>query len=841
MRSFFLLGGFAALFIVLGLGYSTLTPIFENSDETLHYPYLSHLAAGQGLPLALPNQLWGQEGTQPPLYYAIVAATTFWIDDGNLLDFLQPNPHWRFTDVRALINDNQNVVLHGPMDSFPYQRAALAIHFGRWWSLFFGLVTVICTFFIGRHFFPHHLPLVATATALTALTPQFLRVSATVSNDSLSAALAALTVLVALSLTRRYLSLAMVNEQLTMNNELSSTPPSLQSFNLPIFHPSTLLFLRLHSKQAFHPFGFAQGKPSNPPILRPSIPPILQSSHLPLLLGLLSGLALLTKLSSLTTGVLAGAIIMWLFVSYRQPFRTALIWLLIIGAMMALLSGWWFWRNYQLYGEWLAIETHLNLAGRGNLGLRDIWQLRHEIERAYWGTFGWGQIRLPEWVYVTFGWFVRLGFIGLLAGGVVRLWAGQPRSIDPSGASVHLTQPANRGSAPAEFSTLIFLVFWTGLSLALYARWVMVVGSVSHTRLIFPAITAISLLLAWGWHTWWPRPWGWVLSSLVAFSLLAVNGYSLGWLIGPAFRPNQQPLDRATAMDLTFLDNLRLVSSEIETRPAPANMVAATSGSLPSAQMGDLVTIGVEWQARRPLAKNYSLAALLLAPDGQVLARRETFPGLGLRPTRYLAPGETFTDIYPLELTRDVPTPLVARAVINLFDLSSPEQAGFPAVDPQGKEVTPLAGQIKIVPREWPVYQPAQTTQINFSNAIALVGYDLAVPAASPEKPLAVTLYWRSLAPVTEDYNLFIHLLDREGNQLNQADGPPTGNTYPTRWWAPGEIIADTHHLPAEPDLAHLRLGFYSLTTGQRLPVIESSLPTTDHGIEINVAMKNEK
>ena len=68
------------LFVVLGLGYSILTPVFENSDETLHYPYAKHLADGHGLPLAIPNQLWNQEGTQPPLYYAVVAASTFWID-----------------------------------------------------------------------------------------------------------------------------------------------------------------------------------------------------------------------------------------------------------------------------------------------------------------------------------------------------------------------------------------------------------------------------------------------------------------------------------------------------------------------------------------------------------------------------------------------------------------------------------------------------------------------------------------------------------------------------------------------------------------------------------------
>ncbi len=57
------------LFLILELGYSPLIPLFENSDETLHYPYIKHLANRRGLPLAIPGQLWGQESTQPPLCY----------------------------------------------------------------------------------------------------------------------------------------------------------------------------------------------------------------------------------------------------------------------------------------------------------------------------------------------------------------------------------------------------------------------------------------------------------------------------------------------------------------------------------------------------------------------------------------------------------------------------------------------------------------------------------------------------------------------------------------------------------------------------------------------------
>ncbi|RME76530.1 MAG: phospholipid carrier-dependent glycosyltransferase, partial [Chloroflexi bacterium] len=298
----------AVLFVFLGLGYDLLTPVFENSDETLHYPYVKHVADGYGLPIAEPGRLWNQEGTQPPLYYALAAAATFWLNTDNLPDLLQRNPHWLFTEVRSLLNDNQNLVLHGPMDAWPYTRAALAVHIGRWVSLLFGLLTVLLTWRLARILFPDDLPLAATATALVALTPQFLRVSATVSNDSLSAALTTLAVLLAYRFTA----------------------PERQA--------------------------------SGPESLWP-----------PFILGLVAGLAVLTKLSSLSTVVLVAFIVFWrryfLAEIHDAPGQKLLRWWAVIGLTVLLVTGWWFFRNYRLYGEWLATDIHLNLAGRANISL----------------------------------------------------------------------------------------------------------------------------------------------------------------------------------------------------------------------------------------------------------------------------------------------------------------------------------------------------------------------------------------------------------------------------------------------------------------------------------------
>lgn len=772
------LWGFAVLFIGLGLGYGTLTPIFENSDETLHYPYAKHLADGQGLPLATPGQLWNQEGTQHPLYYAIVAASTFWIDTDNLPELLQRNPHWLFTEVRAVINDNQNLVLHGPMDAFPYRRAALAIQIGRAWSLVFGLATVIAAFLLARHLFPRDLPLTLTATALTAFNPQFIRVSTTVSNDSLSAALTTIAVLAALKFTEP--------AYLYRSKEYRASPR-------------------------------------------------LPRSPAPLLLGLLCGLALLTKLSSVTTLIIVALILFGrlLFLSelHQSPWRMFAGWLGMMILVTGLLTGWWFWRNYTLYGEWLATETHLNLAGRDHLSPAEVWRLRAEIERAYWATFGWGQIRPPEWVYQGLFWLVRIGLVGVLAGlaGRVGQWP-RPRPLP-----LRLDQ--------IELEKILLLAGWAGLNVALYLRWVMAVGSVSHSRLMFPAIAAISLLLAVGWHALLPRRWAGGFSAGLIILLLALNVYSLGWLIYPAFRPEgrvEETVERLAGgpLNLTFLNSLQLRTGQVYPQaagpgtPKPARQV----------QTGEVALIEAEWKVMATPAENYSVSAVLLGPDGRVLARRETYPGLGLRPTRYLSPGQVFGDTYPLRLAQPITEPLVAHATLSLFEVESATRAGFPALNEQGQAVTPVVGQIKVVPAVWPVYQPEQTAQVNFGDVIRLTGYDLAdlspeISSTGQEEqvPAQLTLYWESLAPVEPDYNVFLHLLDGNGQIVAQADAPPTNQAYPTSWWAPGEIVADRRLLPVSAGVTTIRLGLYDLGSGQRIPVVESSLPEQDSGVEISL------
>ena len=187
-----------AAFLLLGIVYAATVPLFEAPDEQWHYAFVQHLAQGQGLPeQTLPlKHLARQEGSQPPLYYSLAAALTFWINTSDYPAIIWENPHYGF-DVPGIVNDNKNLFIHSAVENFPYQNTPLAIHLARLVSLVMGAVAVYFTYRLTLLLPPLTTPTLTTArataaAALIAFTPQFLFVSGAVSNDSTVVALCAI-------------------------------------------------------------------------------------------------------------------------------------------------------------------------------------------------------------------------------------------------------------------------------------------------------------------------------------------------------------------------------------------------------------------------------------------------------------------------------------------------------------------------------------------------------------------------------------------------------------------------------------------------------------------------
>jgi hypothetical protein len=179
-----------ALFCILGIVYSVAVPIFEASDELWHYPMVQHLARTWTLPVqpldpGTPSGPWRQEASQPPLYYALSAALTAWIDTSDMEQVRHLNPHVAAGEVTP-DGSNVNLVVHNPaLERFPWKGTVLAVHLVRLFSVALGAWAVYLTWALVRELYPGPPWLALAAAAITPSRRCYLFISASVNNDNL--------------------------------------------------------------------------------------------------------------------------------------------------------------------------------------------------------------------------------------------------------------------------------------------------------------------------------------------------------------------------------------------------------------------------------------------------------------------------------------------------------------------------------------------------------------------------------------------------------------------------------------------------------------------------------
>lgn len=123
---------------------------------------------------------------------------------------------------------------------------------------------------------------------------------------------------------------------------------------------------------------------------------------------------------------------------------------------------------------------------------------------------------------------------------------------------------------------------------------------------------------------------------------------------------------------------------------------------------------------------------------------------------------------------------------------------------------------------------PAATPlDIQWGEAIHLVGYERRPDVLHPGDTLDLTLYWRTEEPQPVRYKVFTHLLGETWNAANsnfiwgQVDSEPAGGAAPTTTWTPGALVADHYRIPLAADAPagdyRLEVGLYNIVSGERL------------------------
>ena len=591
-----------AAFLLLGAWTSVVVPLGEGPDELPHFTVTRYIIQH----MRLPDTAAEHESFQPPLYYLLSASLTFWIDTS---DFVVKAD----ADYDPFAPDApKTLLLHTRAEWFPWQGWALAWHLMRLLSLAMGAVTITA---IGAT--------VAAATAdaglglcaaaLAAFLPGFIFMAALVSNDNLAAMLAAL---------------------LCWRIALLLRPGAASAAaNAPGARPAA-------------------------PRRAAGIDSHVLDTRSALLLGLLLGLALLAKTSMLAFIPTLG---LALLLAKARLGWTRRAWLrvnaLVFGCAL-LLSGWYFARNFLLYGDWLAWPLVLaaNEVRVLPLTVRDWLHVAGQAYRSFW--LEWIGIALDPAVQLLLAIVSLLALMGLMRSVALSAGARSRRSdalpeihsgSSPDGRGIqagtnlgqittqitgaHSGGPVGRPQLRqghrsgwiASADLALCLVF--GLHALIigvsWLRWTQTVAGTGQARLFYPALPVIILALVWGLRAVNPR----LPVTVAALLLLLAAAVPLRYL-APAYAPAPRVAALPAAaqpISATFKDKLRLIGWE-----------------LPAARVhpGQTLYAALYWEALRDLTDDDWLKLQLLDTRDQFIAFKDGSPSAGRDSTDSWRAGE---------------------------------------------------------------------------------------------------------------------------------------------------------------------------------------------------------
>ena len=506
-----------------------------------------------------------------------------------------------------------------------------------------------------------------------------------------------------------------------------------------------------------------------------------------LILGLLLSLAALTKLSGLMLWPVAALALTW--TAWRTgDWRGWLLRGLVLAGLGIGLAGWWYARNWQLYGELTGTARMAQIAGPRpeGFGLRQLLKEWSSFWYAYWGVFGAFNILAPSWF------FAAVAGLTLLAGlGLGRLlWESRRGGLKPRSVAHGILG--------------LFLL----LTLVGIIRWSLLTPA-SQGRLLFGGAGVIALYLALGLTHLVPGPWrGRVAATAGGFMML--SALLIPFIsIRPAYQPPQSlatlPQD-VRPLDARFGPHIQLLGY---TLPRTTFMP------------GEAIAITLYWRTDTPMAENLDLSLNGLGFHEQNLAKLDTWPGGGLWPTSFWRPGEIYPDPYLLPIRGDADTPTLLKLSVHFSRNLIRDGIGEPVpAYANGQPVDAImldAGALLTPPDR--IQKPRHPPIALLDHGIQLHDYRL-----EPEPDgLRVRLFWSTTQPVPEDYTIFVHLRDSQGELLAQGDAPPREGYWPTSHWQPGQEVVSVHWLPwphgrALPE-STLWVGMYQPATGARLTI----------------------
>jgi hypothetical protein len=761
-----------------------------------------------------PHPHFEHEGAQPPLYYVSAAlfvralSGPLQLNLQDAAESLDINPH--STCGRPDARYNVAYLAHDPhLERFPYQGRVRVLHVVRLWSSLLGALAVAGVFAAVRLVFPDLPDAAWLAAGLTAFNPEFLFTAAAVSNDSM---------VIALSTWGVYLALRVLRDGADADADRRRSGAGRAD-------------------------GLGRGRSC-------TCPHRLGRSAA---LGILAGLAALSKFSGALLLPLFGLVILLApvlrrrrapaacpstvsrlladgqiqdlplrFASRILPPASSFLDLAACTLLFLAVAGWWFARNWSLYGDLTGTRPILDtLSLRSNMSVGVLVREVPGLFRSWWGVFGC--TAPPAGLYPVYLLIVLVGLAGLIVG---------HRRLGRAWPQVGI------------------LVVWLMAMLAAYVRWNWVIHA-SKGRLLYPALVSVTGLLAIGWAHWAVRR-RWLTRALLG-GLALIAAVLPFAVIAPRVSPpavyTAADVQPEHALDGRFGSDIALLGYDLKGEPV------ADAGPLDPGdwQPSEWLDLTLYWQVLAQPGDHHTLAIQLIsAVPGEIstLVNFNTWTGGGNYPTGVWRTGEIIADHYQLRLPDDVPRAQGWYLQVALFDLEGGARMPFAlAGQPAGDTAT--LTRLRVGASDPEAQAPAADHRLDkpvtFGAAISLDGFQVVQEGADIGRAsedgetlplLCVILWWRSIAPLTDDYVVFVHLYDSEGRMLATADGPPLSGGFPTSIWRPNDRVREERAilLPAAeggetPPLQavgegpgslegalELGVGWYDPATGLRLP-----------------------
>jgi 4-amino-4-deoxy-L-arabinose transferase-like glycosyltransferase len=492
-----------------------------------------------------------------------------------------------------------------------------------------------------------------------------------------------------------------------------------------------------------------------------------------LLVGLILAGAALTKVNGLSLFGVIGAGVMLGAWRGRWTWRAALRTGGIALGVTAILAGWWYLRNFNLYGDPLAVDAAAQIWGRSDT---PTWAEAEGVWLSFWMVLGQFNIRGPAWVFTQASAVTALGALG-----VVFL----------------LRERTQRWLT-------VFLLAVVGLVMASLVVATISVN-ISQGRLLYPMIAAFAVLVVGGIT----RLLGPLPAAVLILPLMLATITTPFVVLRPAYER------LATRADL----------------PAEFQPLTATAGPFTLAgyriepdrvQPGARVSVAVAFRVEEQAGGDYALALALLDPvTGAVRGTVTFYPGMAATST--IPPGTT---LYTADVTFDLDAAAmipprqmqiefkwVAIQPVSYADGGAEIVETLRWMDTAGNDLgsSLLAPAATLYTAD---YQPAvlpETVEVVFGDRLVLQGLSLSAETVAPGETVELTFVWDALQPMSRDWTLTVQLLADDQTVITQTDGPVPG--YPTRAWLVGRPFEQTRRLTlpadAEPGLYRVVIGWY--------------------------------